>query len=436
MAIIPQERKSLLSSQARIQAPWIKVTIGKYTFGVFSKKVLAKDANGFYSAYDVQYPNYIKSLNIIKINGQVNQYTLTINYPVRQQDDPNFFEKVFSADSKTRKIIFSYGDSMMPDYVYKEEEAIITQVSTNFGFGNGGVAGSVLTYTIKAVSSAALGKQGTFSFIYSHKIKPSDEIKRIVLDTRYGLQNLFPGITRGNINDLIAGDDAMVEVAPKINIAPLDYIIYLAGCMIPTGSSKGQLTKDIYILTIHDESIYDRTFADEVVTSGPYFKITRTTYAASHSDAYEIDIGYNTAAIVQDFQITNNENYSIYYDYQGELYPEEYVKRINNKGEWEDIYAPSFTSKNDRFRTTTEDQVWYTKLTKYPISATIKIQGLLRPATLMQYVRLNVIFTGGHKHISSGLYIVTQQVDQIDESGYKTTLKLSKIDGDDFLNIK
>ena len=54
----------------------------------------------------------------------------------------------------------------------------------------------------------------------------------------------------------------------------------------------------------------------------------------------------------------------------------------------------------------------------------------MRPATLMSYVRLNVIFPGGHKHISSGLYLVTKQQDVIDFGGYRTTLSLTKIAGD------
>jgi hypothetical protein len=49
----------------------------------------------------------------------------------------------------------------------------------------------------------------------------------------------------------------------------------------------------------------------------------------------------------------------------------------------------------------------------------------------MTYVRINVIFPGGHKHIASGLYLVTKQQDTIGEgTGYKTTLSLVKIDGD------
>lgn len=85
------------------------------------------------------------------------------------------------------------------------------------------------------------------------------------------------------------------------------------------------------------------------------------------------------------------------------------------------------SSKNDQYHTRPEDVAWFTQVTKYPISATIRIQGLLRPAQLMQHVRLNVVFPGGKQHISSGLYIVTKQVDDLSESGYHTTLGLTRI---------
>lgn len=433
MAVIPQQRKSLLSSNARIQAPWVKVTIGNYTFGVFTKSTSPeKDNKGFYISHNVQYPNFIQSLNIVKINGQVNQYTLTINYPVRSQDDPNFFEKVFSSVANTRRIVFSYGDSSMPNYIYKDEEAIITQVSQRFGFGSGGNSDSVIAYTVKAVSSAALGRTGTFSFINYGKKKPSTEIKNVFKNTKYGLKSLFKGMSVAKLDSFIDGSDKEVELESKINIAPLDYISYLVSCMIPEDSTKDQLSKDIYILTIHDDTVYDKfNDLDNLDINGPYFRVERTSNAKNYSDAYEIDIGYSTNTIVTDFQIDQNENYSIYYDYNNKLWPEEYAKRINNNGEWEDVYAPSFTSKNGRHKTNAEDISWYTKLTKYPISGSITIKGLLRPATLMTYLRLNVIFPGGHKHISSGLYIVTKQVDDISVgSGYKTTLSITRIEGD------
>ena len=49
---------------------------------------------------------------------------------------------------------------------------------------------------------------------------------------------------------------------------------------------------------------------------------------------------------------------------------------------------------------------------------------------LMTYVRINTYFFG-QKHLSSGLYIITKQVDQIDSSGYRTTLSLTRISGDE-----
>ena len=434
-----QQRRSLLSSNARVQAPYIKVTIGTYTFGVFSKAERKKATNkdGFYKAYDIKYPNYAQSLTITKINGQVNQYTLNLTYPVRSCDDPNFFEKVFSSVSQTRKIIFSYGDASMPTYIYKNEEAIITDINQTFNFGNNGVGSSVIGYTISAVSGAALGTAACMNFINTKAPKkPSDEIKKLFRNKKTGLQDIFTGMSNRNLDKLIDGSDQYVILDSKTNISALDYISYLVSCMVPVGTNIKNLSKDIYILTIHDDTTYDKLYNDTANTlGGPYFKVTRTSYVSEQSDAYEVDIGYNTAAIVTNFQIQNNENYSLYYDYQQKINPAEYVRVLNSDGTWEERYAPVVTSNNNYFTTRAEDVSWWTKITKYPINATLTIQGLLRPAMLMTYIRLNVIFPGGHKHISSGLYIITKQVDTIDGNGYRTQLSLTKISGDNYIDV-
>ena len=109
---------------------------------------------------------------------------------------------------------------------------------------------------------------------------------------------------------------------------------------------------------------------------------------------------------------------------------EKYVRRLNADGQWEDVYAPSKMMRQNSYDVGVTDQVWWTKATQFPINATIQVQGLLRPATLMQYVKLNVIFPGGNKHLSSGIYIVTRQVDNISPAGYATTLGLTRIKGD------
>ena len=416
--------KSLLSSQARIQVPWVKVTIGDYTFGIFDEKTKAwgKTQDGFYTPYQIQFPQYIKSLQVMKINGQVNRYTLDIEYPITQFDDPNFFEKVFSSVSRTRKIIFTYGDAETPAYVYKDEEAIITNIQQVFN-----LAGSTIAYTITAVSSASLTTDGSLTKpAPGRKVKPSDEIKKLFKSNK-SLQNTFTGMKVSDLDTLIAGDDMPVNLESKQNISAIDYLNYLAGCMIPAGSSSG-LSRDIYVLTIYDDSI---TSADRALSKkGPYFKVTKVSTVMDHGDAYEIDVGINTSTIVRSFTIDKNENYSIYYEYQNLAHPENYVRRINGDGEWEDVFAPTSMTKPEKYKTDPSDIVWWTKATQFPINATIQVQGLLRPATLMQYVRLNVIFPGGNKHLASGLYIVTKQVDVINSNGYATTLSLTRIKGD------
>ena len=37
---------------------------------------------------------------------------------------------------------------------------------------------------------------------------------------------------------------------------------------------------------------------------------------------------------------------------------------------------------------------WWTEVTSFPVKATLKITGLLRPAMLMQYVKINSYFYG------------------------------------------
>ena len=422
------ERRSLLSSGARVQVPWIKVTIGNYTFGVYSRVgVEKKNDNDFYqSTYHVQYPNFVQSLDITKINGQVNQYTLALSYPVTQTDDPNFFEKVFSSVSKTRKIVFSYGDMSMPTYIYREEEALITKIQTQFDLRSG-----VINYTVNAVSSAALNAGSNWTF-QGGNFRPSERIKEIFNNSKYGLQKLFTGMNKSNIDYLIPSDDKQVSIEPKRNISALDYIIYLVSCMIPSSFTIPQLAAtDMYVLTMHDDTTFDDEYRDTLVEHGSYFKIERVSYKTNKSDAMQIDIGFgNTGTIVTAFSVSDDENYSLLYDYNDTLEVSPYVKRLDNNGNWIDVWAPGISSSNNYFTTRPSDITWWTKVTKYPIKASITVQGLLRPAILMSYVRLNVIFPGGHKHISSGLYLVTQQKDRIDSNGYRTTLSLTKISGD------
>ena len=112
---------NLLGTTSRVEVPIIGVTIGDYVMGVQSEERRGK------TVYNIN-PRFLKSLNIKKINGTVNQYVLRLDYPITPRDDPNFIDKIISSVSDTRKIIFSYGDASVPAFVYREENAIMTRV--------------------------------------------------------------------------------------------------------------------------------------------------------------------------------------------------------------------------------------------------------------------------------------------------------------------
>lgn len=424
---------SLLSSQALVQVPWIKVEIGKYTFGVYSKtEINKKDHQGYYKSLLVKYPNYVTSLQIVKVNGQVNQYTLTLQYGVTVGTDPNYIEKVLSSVSNTRKIVFSYGDMSQPNYVYKNEEAIITKVTSNFNIQTG-----VIQYTISATSSAALNSSGCFTFP-GGTFKPSDRIKAIFKNTRYKLQDLFTGMNNANIDDLIAGDDKSVAVDTKTNIAPIDYINYLVSCMVPASYTTYNTTSAaIYILTINDAASYDGRTVNGKTITGSYFRVQKINQSVEQADAFTIDIGVGNSSntAVTSFSVSDDENYALLYEYNNPADEDNYVYRLENDGTMSMKWSPAITSRNNNYQTRSEDIAWWTKITQYPIKANLTIIGLIRPAILMTYLRLNVIFPGGRKHIASGLYLITKQTDTIDANGYKTQLSLNKIKGDPDINI-
>ena len=189
-----EHMKSLFSSTTQVEIPFIMVTIGEYMFGVIDRKI-AQD--GKYIIRDKNiFPNYIKSLTVQKLNGQLNTYTLQIIYTVQKDDDPNFFEKVFSSVSSTREIKFSYGDLSLSNYIYKEEEAIITDISSGVDFRT-----SSLSYIIKCTSKALKLNAGTYPF-GGITAKPSDEIKRLLNNTKYGLTDIFTGMQNSLMIDL------------------------------------------------------------------------------------------------------------------------------------------------------------------------------------------------------------------------------------------
>ena len=404
---------NLVSIPTLVQSPFIIANIGGVTFGTFS---------GNYRT-NATYPNYMESMSVTKVNGTVNTYTLNFHYQVATGQDPNLLDKIFSRATKDRRIILQYGDWMAPNYIYKEEQCIITNVTTRLNMSS-----SSLDYTLQCTSDA-IGLNSTQFNFPARNAKPSDVILQLLSNSKYGLKDVFTGMRNKNVvlsKNLIASNDKKVQLLPQNNTTILNYLNYLVGCMVDNKTpEENKLSTSKYFLTINDDYNND--------LGGTYFKVSEVSANASvynATDTYELDINYPGDNFVTEFSLNNDQSWAILYEYAGDVKQEEYTYNIRDDGTIETLSSPSLLTSsltNDKSAYKTQ---WWSYMTEFPITATLTLKGLTRPSMLMTYVKLNVWFAGGQKHISSGTYIITKQTDSITSAGYTTTLTLLRVGGD------
>ena len=407
---------ALVSAHNSVEVPFIIVQIGKFTFGHCEKIY----KNKLQTQFNITFPNLMESLNITKINGTINTYVLTMTYAITEQDDPNLLEKVFSSVSNTRTVTFKYGDWSAPSFIFKEEEAIITKLTTRVN-----VKSSTITYVVNCTSKALALTAGSFSFP-ARFAKPSDVIIELLNNSRYGLKDIFKGMANPNasVDSFIARDDKTVQIEAKPSIGILDYISYLVSCMSWSSDTSDKLKTSCNFWTTYDD-ISNKY-------GGTYFKVVRVntnTPTLVSYNTYEVDIGYPSPDCVMDFQINNDDSWSLLYDYADSINLPNYSYHIDNKGNLVEDNAGILTASRMTYSSNEATRNWWSLVTQFSITATLTIKGLLRPAMLMSYVKINTYFYG-RKHNSSGLYIITKQNDTINSSGYRTTLSLTRIGGD------
>lgn len=407
-------KANLVSIPTLVESPFIIVTIGGHTFGSYTGSGLQ----------NVEYPNYMKNMAIEKVNGTVNTYTIQMSYQVGIGEDPNLLDKIFSKATKDRKITLKYGDWCAPTQIYKEETGIVTNISTSMNLKSGSI-----DYTIECVSDAIGLTSETFDFP-SVTDTGSNVLLGLLNNQRYGLQSVFTGMKDTNTvlqSGMIASNDKSIKLLAQTNTTVLDYMNYVVDSMTSSSyTDTSKLPDSNYYLTIHDD--VNNSYG------GTYFKVTEVSSNVKNTnslDTYEIDVNYPGDNFVTDFSINNTQSWAILYEYSGKLNQQKYSYKIDNDGNMITTYAPSLVRSQLSGELSATKNEWWAKMTKFPIEATLTIKGLVRPAILMTYVKLNVWFNGGIKHTSSGLYIITKQVDQLDSSGYKTTLTLLRVGGDE-----
>lgn len=414
---VEKEGTNLLSYPSLVESPYIILQVGEYKFGTYSKESLNKSLN-------INYPNFITRLDIHKISGQVNQYTIALEYQIQYGDDPNLIDRIFSSVGYGL-VKISYGDWASPTFIYKEEEAMITSLSSSVNF-----ASSKISYTLKCTSNALVLASGYFDFPYYSSMKPSKLIEDILFDNQYGLQEVFTGMTsKTKVRNLglIASDDKSVTIEAKHGIDALSYINYLVTCMSSsTNNDEGPIKDSVYKI-----AIYDDTYGD-LDLNGSYFKITKVSYSdsvLSTADTYSVDVGFPTNNLVMNFSVQNDNSWALLYNYSDKVNTSEYAYSIDNSGNLVTQYSPAVAMSTTNFKMTESQKTWWTNMTQFPIKAQLEIKGLVRPTMLMTYLRVNALFYG-QRHITSGLYTITRQDDTIDRNGYRTRLSLLRVAGD------
>ena len=410
-------KANLTSIPTLVEAPFIIATIGDVTFGTFM------DKRNVANVLNVTYPNFMESIQAKKINGTINQYTLKLKYQVGIGQDPNLLDKIISKATKDRKIKLTYGDWNAPNSIYKNEEAIITGVTTSLNMSN-----NSLDYTITCTGDGINLTSTAYNF--PRKVcKGSELLVELLNNKRLGLTEVFKGMRDINkvlAYGLIPSNDATIEFLPQSNINVLNYLNYIVDTMVNSAyAGLSALPDSKYFLSIHDD-VYN-------LFGGLYFKITEVsanTNTVDSTDTYELNVNYPSDNFVTDFSINNDQSWSILYEYSSDIQQEQYSYNIDNNGQLNTKYSPSILKSKYTGTISPTKAEWWAKMTKFPIEASVTIKGLTRPSILMSYVKLNVWFAGGIKHISSGLYIITEQVDTLSAAGYKTTLKLLRVGGD------
>lgn len=404
---------NLVSIPTLVQSPFIIANIGGVTFGTFS---------GNYRT-NATYPNYMESMSVTKVNGTVNTYILNFHYQVSTGQDPNLLDKIFSRATKDRRIILQYGDWMAPNYIYKEEQCIITNVTTRLNMSS-----SSLDYTLQCTSDA-IGLNSTQFNFPARNAKPSDVILQLLSNSKYGLKEVFTGMRNKNVvlsKNLVASNDKKVQLVAQNNTTILNYLNYLVGCMVDNKTpEENKLSTSKYFLTINDDYNNDM--------GGTYFKVSEVSADAAvynATDTYELDINYPGDNFVTEFSLNNDQSWAILYEYAGDVKQEEYTYNIRDDGTIETLSSPSLLTSSMTNGKSAYKTQWWSYMTEFPITATLTLKGLTRPSMLMTYVKLNVWFAGGQKHISSGTYIITKQTDSITSAGYTTTLTLLRVGGD------
>lgn len=397
---IVKKQSALDLSNNVIEAPFIEVEINGVKIGCY---------NGDLDTY----PNYVDKLTVTKQNGTINNYIIELSHQIRFGDDSNLLDELLSY-SNYDKIRIKYGDAYTKRYYYDYNVQIVNVSSNARNYSS-----AKITYTIEAVSEGAVIKTTTFDFP-STTDRPSNVIRDLLYNNNQTSQVLlenFPGMqnqTFVETNTLLPTNDAIVNITAKSGANLLDYINYLVGLMSNSADTSTLKSSSYYMNYIDD------------TTNGAYMQVVELSNDINPTGVadkiYNITVGYESD-IVYSFDVDTTNSWELLYKHNTSA-SNAYYYSIQNNGDVSKYYTPSIMSTTKQMSAI--DQNWWTNMVNFPITASLTIKGLLTPILLTDYININVVFYGA-KHITSGVYAITGQKDNLSSSGFTTTLSLVRV---------
>ncbi len=383
-----------------VEAPYFEVEIGGITFGGYKGKKV---------------PNYVKALTAKKINNSFNEYNIKLIHQISPGDNPNYIDEIISS-VKYDVINLRYGNANTGQ-IFSDNNALITDVSQHFDFINCNI-----TYNINAISVGATVAASKHTFP-AYNGKASDKIREMLWGSENSdLIKLFPGMKNQlevERKGLIPTNDKQIFIGEHKNITTLAYLNVLINRMVSSSTPSGSNINDsIYMYSVSDSS------------KGSSFKIVEVRNLKSSNIKnipyiYEVNVGYPDDNFVLNFSVNTNFAWSLAYESSKDIIKYDY--NLDSIGNLEKQRIPA-CYKNEKDELGNRN-LW-TSLTRYPVNATLTVRGLTQNSLLMQYIKINNYMYGA-KRITSGIYIVTEQIDSIGNGVYTTTFNLMRVSGDD-----
>lgn len=434
-------KRSTIFTTNTLQAPAVYLEILGVQFGLADFEAM-KNIDITKHVYErprtpkslVKFPNLITSVKSERITDDYNKYTITLRYQPGDNEDPNYIDKLLSANATQNDSIIrlAYGDASSDGYFTRKMEAAIRKYSMSLD-----TSSATMTYTLSAepvARSVTVAEDGSSIVAVpfpalTGKFRISLIIKKLWNDeSTYGFQSLFPG---GIWIDDIHISDITEENAPDMEIqasddefkseetSPISYLIKLVTSYMYNKDTGTSLASNKFVY-LYDDSMDNGGRAFKIYQS----PVSNDESAIEYSD--EVVVGAKDSPVTG-FEFTEDNSialcvrYSLYQDNgkTSKYFIDDQGREVRVDG----VYgAQSSYNKIDILR----EKSWWDTMATLPVGLKLTTRGVRYQLPLFSKIKVTNLIKN-QIHYSSGIYQIMSTYDEISNKGYTSTFTLLKV---------